>query len=132
MKNARFRGSLCSPSTGAYHRDQGGPVGDRRQTLRAVLHQEGGEWIAHCVDLDIVATGPTTHEAARRLAEAVSAQLDYARDEDNYAYLFHPAPPDAWQRLASAIQGKQPTMVWPLKQPGIPTALELQVVALAA
>jgi hypothetical protein len=104
-------------------------MADRQQTLRAVLHREGDEWIAHCLDLDIVAAGATTLEAARHLAEAVTAQLAYARDEDNYAYLFRPAPPDAWRRLAAAMQGKQPTMILPLSQQVIPTALELQVVA---
>ena len=105
-------------------------MGDRQQTLRGVMHREGDEWIAHCLDLDIVSCGPTEHEAARQLAEAVTAQLGYARDMDNNtAYLFHPAPSEAWERLAVAMQGKRPTIRLPLAYHEPPTLLELQVAA---
>ena len=63
-------------------------MGDRQQTLRAVLYQEESEWVAHCLDLDIVATGPTRDQAAKQLVEAVTAQIGYARDHQNYAYLY--------------------------------------------
>ncbi len=104
-------------------------MGDRRQTLRAVLHHEEGEWVAHCLDLDIVSTGPTQDQAAGHLVEAVTAQLEYAWEHDNFAYLYHPAPLDAWQLLAKAIQGKQPTLLRELRDDRLPTLLELQVVA---
>jgi hypothetical protein len=51
-----------------------------------------GAWVAHCLDLDIVATGPTRGQAAKQLVEAVTAQIDCARDHQNYAYLYRPAP----------------------------------------
>lgn len=104
-------------------------MGDRYQTLRAVLHREGGEWVAHCLDLDIVSTGPTPEHATRDLAEAVTAQLEYAREHDNYAYLYHPAPPDVWQRLTVAMQGKQPTQRFPITRQEPVTFLELQTAA---
>jgi hypothetical protein len=104
-------------------------MGDRHQTLRAVLHREGDTWIAHCLDLDIVSTGATQWDAARVLADAVIAQLAYAREEDNYAYLFHPAPADVWRRLAGALQGTQSTMIVQLANQEPPTVLELQVAA---
>jgi predicted RNase H-like HicB family nuclease len=104
-------------------------MGDRFQTLRAVLHQEGGEWVAHCLDLDIVSTGQTLSEATHHLAEAVTAQLEYAREHDNYAYLWRLAPPDAWQRLTVALQGKQPTQRVPITKQEPVTFLEFQTAA---
>jgi predicted RNase H-like HicB family nuclease len=104
-------------------------MGDRQQTLRAVLYQEEGEWVAHCLDLDIVATAPTRDQAAKQLVEAVTAQIDYARDHQNYAYLYRPAPLEVWQRLAEAIQGGLPTITLRVPNPPVPTSLELQTLA---
>ena len=52
-----------------------------RETLRAVVYHKEGEWVAHCVDLDIVSTGPTQAQAGRHLVEAVTAQREYAQQD---------------------------------------------------
>lgn len=104
-------------------------MGDRQLTLRGVVHREGDEWIAHCLDLDIVSCASTPHEATAQLVDAVTAQLEYARDMDNGAYLFHPAPHEAWQRLAAALQSTLPTLRMSLAYNEPPTLLELQVKA---
>jgi hypothetical protein len=86
--------------------DHGGPSAD---TPRRPLPGDG-EWVAHCLDLDIVVTGSTRDQAAKQLVETVTAQIDYACGSPDYAYLYRPAPLEVWQRLAEAIQGGLPTM----------------------
>jgi hypothetical protein len=104
-------------------------MGDRQQTLRAVLYREEGKWVAHCLDVDIVATGPTRDHAAKELVEAVTAQIDYVRDHQNHAHLYRSAPLEVWQRLAEAIQGGLPTVTLGVPNPPVPTSLEPQILA---
>jgi len=79
--------------------------------LRAMVYPEGGEWVAHCLDLDIVSTGPDADTALDQLAEAVSTQLWYTRTHDNFRFLFRPAPPEAWERLGEILKGPHKTIV---------------------
>jgi hypothetical protein len=86
----------------------------RRLTLHAIAFREEGEWIAHCLELDIVSSGPTAHAALDSLVEALALQLSYARDNDNFEYLFRPAPESAWRKLAEIIKGPHQTVIRPI------------------
>ena len=79
-------------------------------SLRAMIYPEGSEWVAHCLDLDVVETGDTVEVAMSALAEAVGTQLWYAREHDNFAELFQPAPLEAWQRLGAILGGPHRTL----------------------
>jgi predicted RNase H-like HicB family nuclease len=83
----------------------------QRQTFRATVSKEAGEWVAHCLDLDIVSTGPTAAAAMDALAEALGLQLAYARENDNFEYLVRPAPNEAWQKLAEIMKGPHETFI---------------------
>src|SRR3990172_10019503 len=74
-----------------------------RLSFRATVAREGGDWVAHCLDLDLVATGPTAEAAMDELAGAVEAQLWYARAQHNFEYLFRPAPAEAWERFGEIL-----------------------------
>jgi hypothetical protein len=82
-----------------------------RQTFRATVVSDGGEWIAHCLDLDVVSTGATAAAAIDALVEAVSLQLTYAREGGNYEHLLRPAPLEAWHTLAAIMKGPHRTFV---------------------
>lgn len=82
-----------------------------RQTFRATVSNEAGEWVAHCLDLDIVSTGATAAAAMDALVEALSLQLTYARENDNYDHLVRPAPLEAWQKLAEIMKGPRQTFI---------------------
>lgn len=86
----------------------------KRTTYRATVLHEGGEWIAHCLDLDIVAAGKTQDEVLDGLVEAIGLQLAYAREQDNYAYLVRLAPAEAWQKLAEILSGDFQTVTRPI------------------
>jgi len=55
-----------------------------------------GMFLAHCLELDIVAMGATIDEVRREIISLVCAQIDYAFSNDNLENLFHPAPPEVW------------------------------------
>ena len=59
-----------------------------------------GEYMAHCLQLDIVATGPTEDSAVSDLMDLVRAQFDFAVQHDNLDNLLKPAPPEVWAKLA--------------------------------
>jgi hypothetical protein len=82
-----------------------------QQTFRATVLREAGEWVAHCLDLDIVSTGPTANAAIDALAEALGLQLAYARENDNYEHLVRLAPLEAWQKLAKIMKEPHRTFV---------------------
>ena len=82
-----------------------------RQTFRATVLNEGGEWIAHCLDLDIVSTGATAAAAIDALVEALGLQLAYAQETANYNHLVRPAPLEAWQKLGDIMKAPHQTFV---------------------
>lgn len=86
-----------------------------RIDLNAVLYREGNWWIAHCLQLDLVAEGDTAAAAVRDLGELAEQQLSTAMQEGDLQAVFRPAPFEIWKmywiatdRPASAK--KQPTI----------------------
>ncbi|MBU0463838.1 MAG: hypothetical protein KKD21_00040 [Proteobacteria bacterium] len=68
-------------------------------TVNVLTKKEDGMFVAHCLELDIVAVGTTIDDAQRELVSLVCAQIDSAFSNDNLDNLFHPAPPEVWQEL---------------------------------
>jgi predicted RNase H-like HicB family nuclease len=42
------------------------------RVLTAAAHQEGGWYVARCLEVDVVSQGRTVHEAVENLAEGVA------------------------------------------------------------
>lgn len=101
----------------------------RRLSFRAIVVHEGGEWVAHCLDLDIVSTASTPERAMDELAEAVGAQFWYARNHNNFEYLFRPAPAEAWQKLGEILRGPYRTIVRQIDDSDREVSLEAQLAA---
>lgn len=76
-------------------------------TLHAIVYldAETGEFLAHCLELDLMASGKDAKEAGSDLIDVVTTQIQYAVDHDNFEFLIHPAPQDAWQRFAAMLKG---------------------------
>lgn len=70
-------------------------------TFNVFVKREGGIFIAHCLELDIVATGGSLDQVEKDLLDLVSAQVDYAFTHDNLEYLYHPAPREIWKEFYS-------------------------------
>jgi predicted RNase H-like HicB family nuclease len=103
----------------------------KQMSFRATVLEEDGEWIAHCLDLDIVSTGASADAAMDQLAEAIGTQLWYARENDNYEHLFRPAPDEAWKKLGQILKGPHTTVVRSIDTSG-PSEERLEVQLKAA
>lgn len=86
-------------------------------TLHAIVYPdtETREYLAHCLELDLMASGPTADDASRDLVDVVTAQIQFALDNDNVEHLLHPAPADAWQRFAGMLKAGFETVTAPIR-----------------
>lgn len=57
---------------------------------------------AHCLPMDIVTEAPTQDQAIDDLCDLIRAQYRYGRDTNNLRAVFVPAPPEYWEKLATA------------------------------
>ncbi len=74
------------------------------QTIKSMIFnilakKEGDEWIAHCLELDIVATAKDLESLKKDIVSLIVAQVDYAFSNNNLDNLYHPAPPEVWEKF---------------------------------
>ena len=62
-----------------------------RVPLRIVFYKDGEDWIAHCLEFDLMGDGPTKKDAVARMADAISSQVQSSVEFDNPSNLFKPA-----------------------------------------
>jgi hypothetical protein len=67
-----------------------------RLDLRAVVYPHGKWWIAHCLEMDLVAEGNAPAQALKDLMELTATQIEVARDSGSLESIFRPAPPEIW------------------------------------
>jgi hypothetical protein len=60
--------------------------------------------VGHCLDLDLVATGPDQETAALRLDALVKAQMEWAVRSGDPALLDNPAPMEYWERFLKGVK----------------------------
>ena len=75
--------------------------------LDVLLAKEDALYVAHCLQLDLVATGETPGEAKRNLLDVVEVQINYAFQHDNLEHLFKPAPGEVWTKFFE-LKSKRP------------------------
>lgn len=56
-------------------------------------------FVAHCLELDLVATADTLEAVKADILDVIIAQVRYAFVNDNIEYLYHPAPPEVWREF---------------------------------
>ncbi|MFH1219625.1 MAG: hypothetical protein V1694_04155 [Candidatus Eisenbacteria bacterium] len=61
---------------------------------RVLGYKDGRNWVAHCLELDLVGEGPTFRKACEHLKELIEMQIGFAVYRNNAALLYHPAPPE--------------------------------------
>ena len=69
---------------------------DLQIDLRAILSREDGVWLAHCLEMDIVAEGTTFRQATQDLVDLCVFQIQTAIEHHDLASVFRPAPPEVW------------------------------------
>jgi hypothetical protein len=75
--------------------------------LSAIVYREKSDWIAHCLELDIVAEGTSRQDAIQSLISLCDLQIETALEEGDLESIFRPAPPEFWKMFAS---GKKRTL----------------------
>lgn len=70
-------------------------------TFNILVKEEDNTFIAHCLELDIVATADNVNQVKEDMISLIIAQIDYAFSNDNLENLFHPAPSDVWSEFFS-------------------------------
>jgi hypothetical protein len=73
-----------------------------RIDLRAVAYQHGAWWIAHCLELDIVAEGRTPMEAIQDVMELSCTQIEAAVESGDIESVFRAAPSEIWAMFSKA------------------------------
>ena len=66
-----------------------------------ILFKEEDTCIAHCLELDIVATSRTIECVEADIMSLITAQIEYAFENNNLENLYHPAPPEVWKEYFS-------------------------------
>lgn len=76
-------------------------------SLSYLFRKDGGVTVAHCLDLDIVATGNDCDTAERRLDALVRAQIKMVATKFNFADLNFAAPSEYWDQFYDAQEFKK-------------------------
>ena len=77
--------------------------GEFRVPLRAVVYPHGQWWIAHCLELDLVAEGRTPAAALNDLVDLSVIQVDSAIRAGDLESVFTAAPPEIWAMFARGL-----------------------------
>jgi predicted RNase H-like HicB family nuclease len=62
-----------------------------RIPLRVLFYREDGDWVAHCLEFDLIGHGQTQREALDLLSRAIEIQAEQSLKFNNPANLFRPA-----------------------------------------
>jgi predicted RNase H-like HicB family nuclease len=62
-----------------------------RIPIRIVFYKGDGDWVAHCLEFDLVGTGATREDALEQLSTAIAMQVEFSLAHDNPGNLFSPA-----------------------------------------
>ena len=72
-----------------------------RIPLRVVFYEEDGEWVAHCLEFDLVGVGESKEEAVKLLSDAIFVQIKATLKNNNPKNLFRPADSEYFQKFAA-------------------------------
>lgn len=75
-------------------------------TFNILIKKEEDYFIAHCLELDIVATADTVEEVKEDILSLMKAQIEYAFFNDNMDNLYHSAPQEVWNEFYSCTDGE--------------------------
>ncbi len=77
---------------------------DREFFLTVLLYREEGDYVAHCLEFDIVNTTTESFETAyTELYDLVISYVNYAYENENTDHLYNPAPAEYWNMFYKSI-----------------------------
>jgi hypothetical protein len=84
--------------------DEQGKVPRKTRVLHYLQSYSENQYVGHCLDLDLVATGPDQETAALRLDALVKAQIEWALGAGGLALVDNPAPMEYWGRFLNGVK----------------------------
>jgi hypothetical protein len=81
--------------------DKAVPAEKKRIELRGIVYKESDHWIAHCLELDIVAEGKTPAQAVSDAVDLCAFQIETAIQNNDLESIFRPAPSRFWNLFFS-------------------------------
>ena len=102
-----------------------GNVSEARNAMifNILVKEEDDMYVAHCLELDIVATGSSLEQVKKDMKDLINAQIDYAFTHNNLENLYRPAPTEVWRDFfACKEQLVERHRVQPIFHPEIPNA----------
>lgn len=78
-----------------------------RIPLRVVFYEEDGEWVAHCLEFDLVGVAENKAGAMKLLSDAIGVQLKATLKSKNLKNLFRPADSEYFQRFAAGTDAAE-------------------------
>lgn len=78
-------------------------------TVHVLIEECAGTHVARCLEMGLVAAHDDPEQLPSIMAKLVSRQLEFALKNDNPADIYHPAPPEVWERLLSSCRGNRRT-----------------------
>lgn len=88
-------------------KDEGMQSKRYKMPIRAVIYRENGEFVAHCLEFDLVGCGDTPKHAITNMCDAIFAQVEEVLRSGNFGNLFSPADSAYFQMFAA---GKNVTL----------------------
>lgn len=72
--------------------------------LRSVAFRDAdtGRWVAHCLEMDVVAEGESPDHAIDAVRGLCVTVIEDCLEHDDFAGIFRAAPAEAWGRFARA------------------------------
>ncbi len=77
--------------------------------LRILIRREDDLWVAHCLELDLVAAALTEKQAEEDIIAVIMEQVRYCIVNDNMDYLFRKVPKEIREEYYACERSEQPT-----------------------
>ena len=70
--------------------------------IRVLVYQEGGQFVAHALEMDLLGYGRTEKSAVKELCSLIDSQLSFARFKNDDSLLAFPAAKEYFERWETA------------------------------
>jgi len=75
--------------------------------FRILIKKEEDLWVAHCLELDLVAVAPAEDQVEQDIITMIEGQVRYCLANDNMDYLFRSAPKEVWDEYRACEKPAQ-------------------------
>jgi hypothetical protein len=73
-------------------------------TFHVLIEDNQGMHVAYCLEMGLVATADTPDDLPSIMTKMIVRQVEFAIKNNNPQDIYHPAPPEVWEKFKSAAQ----------------------------